>query len=80
LFHKSGDGLGLKDLVQMETELTRREEAGRAAYLEKLARKGLLPPPPSPAETKAAPRKLPSGQDRKQKRQKPSRVKAPWKK
>lgn len=80
LLHKSSDGLGIKDLVATEKDLTRQEEDQRKSFILKMEEKGQYKPRPEPAETKAPAAPMPSAIDRKKKRQKTKRVKAPWKK
>lgn len=82
LFHRSSEGLGLKDFVSMETELTRGEAQARAELIAKLTRRGEFTPPAprSVQPPKPSPAAPSSPLDRQKKKQKPPRVKAPWKK
>jgi ADP-ribosylglycohydrolase len=83
LFDKSSAGLATRDIISMEAELTTREDEERRAFIEKLEQKGGLKPPVKKKEKKKAPepvKEMPGARDRRKKRQKPKRVKAPWKK
>ncbi len=82
LLQKNWEGLTVKDLVKMETDLTGREEKERQALVLKFEQKGGLRPPPKKTKKEAAPAPayMPSALDRKKKRQKTTREKAPWKK
>jgi len=83
LLQKTWEGLAIKDLVKMETALTSQEERERQALVQKLEQSGeLKPPAPKKAKQQApaAPPFMPSALDRKKKRQKTKREKAPWKK
>jgi len=77
------EGLGVKDVVEMEAELTRKEEDARADLLARMIKKGEAPLPPAKKKEKKKAEKqkeIPSARDRKKKKQKPKREKAPWKK
>jgi ADP-ribosyl-[dinitrogen reductase] hydrolase len=84
LFHKSSDGLGQKDIVKMETDLTIKQENERKDLLAKLERRHDAKPPPKKKRKKEKKpevviKEMPSAKDRKKKKQKRKRVKAPWK-
>lgn len=80
LFRKSAEGLGLRDLVSMEAELTRQEQEEREKLLAKIEPKAAPKPAAQKSEEKPAGQKPPPGaRERRGKRQKQKRVKAPWK-
>jgi len=82
LLYKSAEGLGLKNIVKMETELTAREVREREEIIARLEQKGeydkTAKPKPKPKKEEAKER-VPTERERKKKKQKPKRVKAPWK-
>ena len=85
LLAREAAGLGLKDLVAMEAELTRKEVAAREAFILKVAPKFEGPKPPARPAAKAPPPDPESEagkqlqRDRHQKKQKHKREKSPWK-
>ncbi len=82
LLYKTGEGLGLKDLVSMEAEFTRREVREREELIAKLTKKGEYTPaarPRAKSKKEEAKPRMPTQEERKKKKQKPRRVKAPWK-
>ncbi|OGP61054.1 MAG: hypothetical protein A2V67_03665 [Deltaproteobacteria bacterium RBG_13_61_14] len=81
LLDRSFQGLRVEDPVEMEARLTEEEATERNRLLEIAVHRGEVSAPspsrrgrPAPAKT----REKPSAQVRKGKRQKPERVKAPW--
>lgn len=82
LLNKCFDGLAIKDLVKMETELTVKEEELRKAFILKQEQRGEIRPsaPKKDQQEVPTPAYMPSALDRKKKRQKTRREKAPWKK
>ncbi|MFO8056190.1 MAG: ADP-ribosylglycohydrolase family protein [bacterium] len=82
LLYKSSEGLGLTNLARMEAELTSREVREREALIERLAQKGEYVPaskPRSKAQKESGKDRAPTPRERKDKKHKPKRVKAPWK-
>jgi len=79
LYHGSAEGLPLRDLVEMEAELTSREVREREELITRMERKGVVEPPKQKTADK---RQKPAAGpvDRKKKRHKPERKKPPWKK
>ncbi len=81
LSQRSAQGLALTNLVKMETELTLREQQARQELIEKLTRRGDIPsergtPPKKEKKPKTEPMVT---RDRRGKKIKRRREKAPWK-
>jgi len=85
LLAKDAAGLGLKDIVKMEAELTRNEVSAREEFIERMEQKGVAQkkpkpkkpaPPPEPEAAEAEPGAKARDRRKKKKRK---RVKAPWK-